>query len=72
MAARMAVVVVPIFEPRHSGYALSILMTPMPIELKTTWLQYIFSHPYTMCLMTITICFTMILQSLDLGPDHYG
>lgn len=30
MAARMAVVVVPMFEPRDSGYALSMLMTPIP------------------------------------------
>lgn len=32
MAARMAVVVVPIFEPRDNGYALSMLMTPIPIQ----------------------------------------
>jgi len=31
IAARMAVVVVPIFEPRDNGYALSMLMTPIPI-----------------------------------------
>ena len=35
MAARMAVVVVPIFEPRDNGYALSMLMTPKPIQTKT-------------------------------------
>lgn len=36
MAARMAVVVVPIFEPRDNGYALSMLMTPIPIQQKDT------------------------------------
>lgn len=35
IAARMAVVVVPIFEPRDNGYALSMLMTPIPIEKRT-------------------------------------
>lgn len=29
-AAKMAVVVVPIFDPSERGYALSILMTPIP------------------------------------------
>lgn len=34
MAARMAVVVVPILEPKDNGYALSMLMTPIPIYTK--------------------------------------
>jgi len=36
MAARIAVVVVPMFDPRVRGYALSRLMTPMPVGSRTT------------------------------------
>ena len=40
MAARMAVVVVvPIFEPKDNGYALSMLMTPIPIHKKEALVQ---------------------------------
>lgn len=31
-AARIAVVVVPMLEPNVSGYALSMLITPIPVE----------------------------------------
>lgn len=54
MAARMAVVVVPIFEPRDNGYALSMLMTPIPIQKKLV--KYTFSDT---CTQTHTPTFSL-------------
>lgn len=56
IAAKMAVVVVPIFEPRDNGYALSMLMTPIPLQTNGTQIKmHIFTPIH--CLPSLPMSF---------------